>query len=153
MGSIALRIIGTVKNGRTSTADSGWGSLESEIVLAPEFAPGLTGLEAFSHALVVFYMEHDPDGEAPAVVRRPRGREDMPRVGVFAQRGRMRPNPVGVTAVEVVSVGDDRVRVRGLDAIDGTPVLDLKPYVPDFDRVESPRVPEWMDTLMAGYFR
>lgn len=152
MSSIALRIIGVVNNGRASTADAGWGALESEIVLAPEFAPGLTGLSAFSHALVIFFMEHDPDGEAPAVMRRPRGRADMPHVGVFAQRGRMRPNPLGVTAVEVVSVAEDRLRVRGLDAIHGTPVLDLKPYVPDFDRVCSPRVPEWMDTLMKGYF-
>ena len=152
MASVALRIIGRVENGRTSTADAGWGALESEIVLAPEYAPGLTGLGAFSHALVVFFMEHDPDGEAFALTRRPRGRADMPHVGVFAQRGRMRPNPVGVTAVRVLAVGEDRVRVRGLDAIHGTPVLDLKPYVPDFDRVESARVPEWMDTLMEGYF-
>lgn len=153
MSSIALRIIGTVRNGRTSTADADWGTVESDLVLEPEFAPGLTGLSAFSHALVVFFMEHDPDGEAPAVVRRPRGRADMPRVGVFAQRGRMRPNPIGVTAVEIVSVGEDRARVRGLDAIEGTPLLDLKPYVPAFDRVDGARVPEWMDALMAGYFR
>ena len=120
--------------------------------MKPECAAGLDGLERFSHVLVLFYMHLDPDGEAPAVVRRPRGRSDMPPVGVFAQRGRMRPNPIGVTAVRIVRVEPGRLTVRGLDALDGTPVLDLKPYVPVFDRVEGARVPEWMDRLMPGYF-
>ncbi len=151
MKDVTLRVIGTVENGRTSTDDADWGSLESSIVLRPECAAGATGLAQFSHALVVFFMHVDPLDEAPALVRRPRGREDMPMLGVFAQRGRMRPNPIGVTAVEVVRVEDGAVVVRGLDAIDGTPVLDLKPYVPAFDRRDATS-PEWMTRLMQGYF-
>jgi tRNA (adenine37-N6)-methyltransferase len=85
-------------------------------------------------------------------VRRPRGRADMPEVGIFAQRAKDRPNPIGLTAVEIVAVGEDRLTVRGLDAVDGTPVLDIKPYYPAYDRVESPRVPEWVGRLMRGYF-
>ena len=152
MPTIPLTVIATVRNGRTSTADSGWGAVESTIELCPEFAAGLQGLDQFSHALVLFYMHLDPDREPATLTRRPRGRADMPLLGVFAQRGRMRPNTVGITAVEIVRVEPARVTVRGLDAIDGTPVLDLKPYVPVFDRVDQPRVPEWVDRLMKGYF-
>ena len=76
----------------------------------------------------------------------------MPKVGIFSQRAKNRPNPIGVTAAEIVAVGHDYLVVRGLDAIDGTPILDIKPYYPHFDRIEAPRVPEWVDRLMKGYF-
>ena len=150
--AIPLEAIGRVSNGRTSTDDAGWGEVESRIELEPEFAPGLEGLDQFSHALVVFYMHLDPDREPPALVRRPRGRSDMPRLGVFAQRGRMRPNPIGVTTAEIVRLEAGALVVRGLDALDGTPVLDLKPYAPVFDRRDDARVPQWLDRLMQGYF-
>jgi tRNA-Thr(GGU) m(6)t(6)A37 methyltransferase TsaA len=148
---IRLKPIGTVRTRRTATTDKDWGALSSVIEVLPEFAAGLAGLEQFSHVLVLFYMHQDDGGEAPALTRRPRGRADMPLLGVFAQRGRMRPNRVGITPAEIVSVEPGRLTVRGLDAIDGTPVFDLKPYVPVFDQREA-RVPEWMDRLMAGYF-
>lgn len=152
MHDVSLQIIATVKNGRTSTADADWGAVESVIEMKPEFAAGLAGLEGFSHALVLFYMHLDPDREPETLVRRPRGRADMPLLGVFAQRGRMRPNPVGITAVEIVRVEPGRLTVHGLDAVDGTPVLDLKPHAPVFDRIEHARVPEWFTRLMRGYF-
>jgi tRNA-Thr(GGU) m(6)t(6)A37 methyltransferase TsaA len=151
MPDIELRPIGFVRNTRRGFGDEGWGAIESSIEVEPEFSPGLAGLEAFSHALVVFFMHQDP-GEPFAIQRRPRGRADMPLLGVFAQRGRMRPNPIGITTAPIVRIEPARLVVRALDAIDGTPVLDLKPYVPAFDRVEGARVPEWMDRLMAGYF-
>lgn len=152
MEHVTLRVIGIVRNGRASTADSGWGAVESAIELGPAYAAGLAGLDGFSHVVVLFFMHQDPDGEAPTLLRRPRGRADMPLLGVFAQRGRMRPNPVGITVAEIVRVEPGRVIVRGLDAVDGTPVLDLKPYVPAFDRREDRYAPEWMERLMKGYF-
>jgi len=76
----------------------------------------------------------------------------MPRLGIFAQRARHRPNPIGVTTVTIERVQDGVLTVRGLDAIDGTPVLDVKPHVPVYDAPTRPRVPEWIDRLMAGYF-
>jgi tRNA (Thr-GGU) A37 N-methylase len=76
----------------------------------------------------------------------------MPELGIFAQRAKHRPNPIGITAARVVGRDGAVLRVRGLDAIDGTPILDVKPYVPAFDRVDAPTVPEWMDRLMRGYF-
>ena len=149
---VELRVIARVRNGRSSAGDAGWGELESRIELDPAFAAGLEGLDQFSHALVVFYMHLDPDREAPTLLRRPRGRPDMPLLGVFAQRGRMRPNPIGVTAVDIVRVEPGALVVRGLDAVEGTPVLDLKPYAPVFDRRDGARVPDWLDRLMQGYF-
>jgi tRNA-Thr(GGU) m(6)t(6)A37 methyltransferase TsaA len=151
MDEVRLARIGTVRNGRDDSVDHRWGSVESAIEVEPAYASGLEGLDQFSHLLVIFYMHLDPDGEAPTLTRRPRGRADMPRLGVFAQRGRMRPNPIGVTPAEIVRLEPGRVIVRGLDALEGTPVLDLKPYTPVFDRREA-RVPEWMDRLMVGYF-
>jgi tRNA (Thr-GGU) A37 N-methylase len=76
----------------------------------------------------------------------------MPQVGIFSQRAKNRPNPIGVTAVQIVAVGHDYLEVQGLDAIDGTPILDVKPYYPHFDRIDATRVPEWVDRLMKGYF-
>ncbi len=151
MDQVTYEVIGEVRNGRDSAADAGWGAVRSCIVLRPAFAAGLAGLGQFTHAIVIFHMHRDPDRERPTLTRRPRGRPDMPELGVFAQRGRMRPNTVGVTAVAIERVEADRVWVRGLDAVDGTPVLDLKPYYPVFDRRDA-RVPDWVDTLMRGYF-
>ena len=146
------RVIAHVRNGRDSAADAGWGTVESVIELAPDCADGITGLEQWSHVIVIFEMHRDPDPEPATLLRRPRGRADMPRLGAFAQRGRMRPNPIGVTTVPIVRVEPGRVTVRGLDALDGTPVLDLKPYAAVFDRPAEPHGPEWFDTLMKDYF-
>jgi tRNA (Thr-GGU) A37 N-methylase len=85
-------------------------------------------------------------------VRRPRGQADMPELGIFAQRAKDRPNPLGITVVPLVAVTPEGLRVRGLDAIDGTPILDLKPYFPQFDSAPGARVPEWVARLMRGYF-
>jgi tRNA-Thr(GGU) m(6)t(6)A37 methyltransferase TsaA len=152
MRDVTLTVIGTVRNGRASAADQGWGSVVSTLEIAREFAAGLEGLEAFSHVIVLFYMHLDPDAEPATLVRRPRGRADMPALGVFAQRGRMRPNPVGITCCEIVRVEPGALVVRGLDAVEGTPVLDLKPYFPVFDRRDGARVPDWVNRLMEGYF-
>ena len=132
--------------------DEDWGSVVSEIELKPELADGLRQLDSFSHALIIFFMHQSSFKPESDLVRRPRGRADMPEAGIFAQRAKHRPNPIGITAVEIVSIEGNILRVRGLDAIDGSPVLDIKPYVPAFDRRDSATIPEWMDRLMQGYF-
>lgn len=143
--------IGTVVNGVDEETDFGWESVTSIIKLGPQLHGGLEGLHSFSHALVIYWMHLSTFDTAEHLVRRARGRSDMPQVGAFAQRAKHRPNPIGVTAVEVLSVSADELSVRGLDAINATPVLDIKPYVPAFDRRDG-NVPEWMDRLMEGYF-
>ena len=144
--------IGVVHNEVTEPTDEGWGHVVSEIVLDETFADGMDGIEAFSHVLILYWMHRAAEAEPVRMRRRPQGRADMPEVGIFAQRARHRPNPIGVTAVRLLCRDRDRLVVQGLDAINGTPVVDVKPYVPEFDAVESPRVPEWIHRLMEGYF-
>lgn len=144
--------IGVVRSPVSEAVDENWGQVVSEIHLSEDFAPGLTGIGEFSHVLVLFLMHEATFDEARHLIRRQRDREDMPLTGIFAQRARHRPNPIGVTAVRLLEVHGNVLRVQGLDAIDGTPVLDIKPYLPAFDRVESPTVPEWVNRLMEGYF-
>lgn len=146
---LKLRPIGYVHNGVTEPEDEGWGAVESELVLDEKYAAALEGISDFSHLLVVFWMHEAPP---PATMqRRPQDRADMPELGVLAQRARHRPNPIGVTAVELLGVHGNRLHVRGLDAINGTPLLDIKPYFPQYD-VRRARVPEWVGRLMADYF-
>jgi tRNA-Thr(GGU) m(6)t(6)A37 methyltransferase TsaA len=147
-----LEPIGVVESPVREAADHGWGSVVSRIAIAKDMAPGLRGLEEFSHVMVVFFMHEADFDPATDIVRRPQGRPDMPEVGIFAQRAKHRPNPIGITAAELIGVEGNVLRVRGLDAIDGTPVLDIKPYVPEYDRVKRPTTPEWVPRLMTGYF-
>ena len=147
-----LRPIGIVKSPVMEPVDEKWGDIISEIRLEPEYAGGLSGLEDFSHIQVIFYMHRAAWDPSADLVRRPRGRSDMPLVGIFAQRARHRPNPIGITTVPVIGISGNVIKVRGLDAIDGTPVLDIKPYNPGFDKQEDVKVPEWVSKLMKGYF-
>ena len=144
--------IGIVKSTATEPVDENWDHIVSEIHLAESLTPGLRGLEQFSHLIVLFCMHQATFNSKTDLVRRPRGRADMPELGIFAQRAKHRPNPIGITAVELTGIVGNVVKVKGLDAIDGTPVLDLKPYVPVFDRRDRAIIPEWMKRLMEGYF-
>jgi tRNA-Thr(GGU) m(6)t(6)A37 methyltransferase TsaA len=147
-----FRPIGIVRNDIKEPTDEGWGGVVSEIVLDQHLADGLDGIEQFSHVLVLFWMHRAAEAEPVRMRRRPQGRQDMPEVGIFAQRARHRPNPIGVTAVAMLRREGHRLTVQGLDAIDGTPVLDVKPYVPRYDAVASPIVAEWINRLMERYF-
>jgi tRNA-Thr(GGU) m(6)t(6)A37 methyltransferase TsaA len=149
---MTLEPIGLVVNGVAGARDAGWGEVVSEIRLRPELADGLFGLDEFSHAVVVFFLHKSGFDPASQLRRHPRERADLPKLGIFAQRARHRPNPIAITTVAIVRSEGASLFVRGLDAIDGTPVLDLKPHFPDFDSPRSPRVPEWVGRLMAGYF-
>jgi len=144
--------IGTVYNDVKEPTDEGWGGVVSEVVLDETLADGLDGIEDFSHVLILYWMHRAAEAEPVRMRRRPQGREDMPEIGIFAQRARHRPNPIGVTAVRLLRRDKNRLVVQGLDAINGTPVVDVKPYVPQYDTVESPRVPEWVARLMVKYF-
>ena len=144
--------IGVVKSNATEKVDHNWGEVISNIVIDEPLADGLKGLEDFSHVIVVYHLHEAGFLKEKHLVRRPQGRDDMPNVGIFAQRAKDRPNPIGITAVKLLSVNKNIVEVEGLDAIDGTPVLDIKPYYPQYDRRENAIVPEWVNTLMKDYF-
>ena len=151
MAGIAMTPIGHVANGVTVKKHAAWGEDVSAIALDEQYAPGLLGLEGFSHAIVVFYLDKANYVREKHLQRRPRNRDDMPLVGIFSQRTKDRPNRIGVTSVEVVSAANGELVVRGLDAVDGTPVLDIKPYYPAFDKRDA-HAPEWVDRLMESYF-
>lgn len=144
--------IGTVVSPVREGVDAGWGGVLAEVHVRSDLAGGLRGLAEFSHAVILFYMHEATFDLSRDLARRPRERADLPLTGIFAQRAKHRPNPIGLTAVEIVSVDGAVLRVRGLDAIDGSPVLDIKPYVPAFDRREGARVPAWMTGILEGYF-
>ena len=149
---LKLEPIGVVRNGVTAARDDEWGRVVSELQLRPELADGLRGLDQFSHVVVLFLMHDARFDPVTHLTRRPRDRADMPVVGIFAQRARHRPNPIGITTVELKRIERSSLFVRGLDAIDGTPVLDVKPHVPAFDAPAHPRLPDWVARLMEGYF-
>jgi tRNA-Thr(GGU) m(6)t(6)A37 methyltransferase TsaA len=147
-----LQPIAIVKTGVVEPTDENWAGVISELHVDPGYTEGLRGIEDFSHALIVFWMHRAAFDAATDLVRRPRGRDDMPETGIFVQRAKHRPNPIGITAVRILGCEGAVLSVRGLDAIDGTPVLDIKPYVPAFDRVDDARTPAWIDEIMKDYF-
>ena len=144
--------IGTVRSPVKQAVDRDWGKVVSEIHIEREFADGLIGIDSFSHAVIVFEMHQSSWTPTTDLVRRPQGRADMPLIGIFAQRARHRPNPIGITSVRLLAVEGGSLRVQGLDAIDETPVLDIKPYFPQYDCVADAQTPGWVGELMVGYF-
>ena len=148
---IELEPVGFVRNKVTDRKDVSWGDDVSSIVLEEQYVSGLKGLEDFSHVIILYWLDQACYVPEKHLQRRPQNREDMPLVGIFSQRGKDRPNRIGMTSVEIVSVSEDALVVKGLDAVDGTPVLDIKPYYPAYDKKDA-SVPEWVDSLMEHYF-
>lgn len=151
--SFEMLPIGVVKGGRDEPIDDHWGAVIAEVVLDDRFDPSaLDGLEEFSHIDVVYVFDRVDQSQVTVDARHPRGRTDWPSVGIFAQRAKGRPNRIGVTTCELLEVREQRLTVRGLDAIDGTPVLDLKPYMLEFAPRSTVRQPPWSVELMAEYW-
>jgi len=148
-----IEAIGHVTETRIDPSDDGWGGETATIVLADRFGPeSLIGLDQFSHVEVVSRFHQLTDDEVTTGRRHPRGNPDWPLVGIFAQRASGRPNRIAVTACQLVAVEGRRVRVRGLDAVDGTPVLDVKPVMHAFQPQGEIVEPAWVAELMAGYW-
>ncbi|AKU18445.1 SAM-dependent methyltransferase [Luteipulveratus mongoliensis] len=151
---IEVTPVGVVHGGRTTGEDDFWGDHVSHIELDPErfTADALASLDSFSHVLVVFQFHLVDPGTEEVGARRPRGREDWPLVGIFAQRAKRRPNRLGVTTCRVLDVDGLTVTVEGLDAMEGTPVLDLKPHLQEFEPRGERDQPSWSSELMTDYF-
>jgi tRNA (adenine37-N6)-methyltransferase len=149
-----VEAIGHVRGGRIDPVDDDWGRSRSIVALDEAwFGPdALAGLDGFSHAEIIFLFDKvDPAGIEKGA-RHPRGREDWPLTGIFAQRGKNRPNRLAVTVCKILSIEGTRLYVEGLDAIDGTPVLDIKPVMREFLPREEVRQPGWVSELMATYW-
>lgn len=154
MTTIALVPIGHVHGGREGPTDDAWAAVEARIHLDEKrFSSDATaGLADFSHVTVIYHFHRVGADEIETGARHPRGRQDWPRVGIFAQRGKGRPNRLGVTIVELLAVEGLVLRVRGLDAIDGTPVLDIKPCMSGFEPRGVLREPRWALEIMRDYW-
>lgn len=145
--------IGFVHGGRAAVADDQWGAVQASIELAGGLGPeALYGLADFSHIEVVFQFDQVPDSKIETGARHPRGNTDWPLVGIFAQRGKNRPNRIGLCTCRVIGVEGTRVTVEGLDAVDGTPVLDIKPVMREFLPRGEIRQPDWVGELMKDYW-
>jgi tRNA-Thr(GGU) m(6)t(6)A37 methyltransferase TsaA len=153
MTSFTVEPVAHVRGGRDAPEDDDWGASRARLELAPGFtAEALAGLDTFSHVEIVYVFDRVTEAQITRDARRPRGNPDWPRVGIFAQRGKNRPNRLGVTVCRIVRVDGTALEVEGLDAIDGTPVLDIKPvlggFLPRGEVVE----PAWAREIMAGYW-
>lgn len=138
---IVLNPIGYVKNEAVGDQVKDK-SRVSQIVLSDELIPALDGIAGFSYVYVIFWMNQIKEDKRLILKVHPRGRMDMPLLGAFATRTNLRPNPIGLTLVELIKVEGPTLTVRGLDAFDGTPVLDIKPF-DSWDIAEKARVPQW----------
>jgi tRNA-Thr(GGU) m(6)t(6)A37 methyltransferase TsaA len=154
MNSICVSPVAIVHNPRTTTEDDDWGDVVSEIVLEPSLPDeSLDGLETFSHAEIIFQFHLVDEGEAVCGARHPRENPDWPKVGIFAQRGRLRPNRLGLTVVRILRREGRSLFVEGLDAVDGTPVLDIKPMMEEFLPRGQIRQPDWTREVMKDYWK
>jgi tRNA (adenine37-N6)-methyltransferase len=154
MAHFEVEPVGHVAGGRVAPIDDEWGASRATIRLDPARfgAEALAGLEAFSHAEILFLFDRVGEGEVETGARHPRGRTDWPRVGIFAQRGKNRPNRIGVSVCRIVSADGVELEVEGLDAIDGTPVLDIKPVMSGFLPRGEVREPNWSREIMQSYW-
>ncbi len=143
---VTLRPIAVVRSPVKATGDwRDWSQVTSRIVIRPELADALLGLDTYSHIFVLFWPHLVPQEMRGCKHRlHPLDDPQYPLQGVLATRSQIRFNPILVTAVRLLSVKGNVLRVRGLDAIDGTPVLDVKPYIPYYDAVPDARVAQWV---------
>lgn len=142
---IKLKIIGTVSSEhREPIYQPGWAEAVTEIEIRPEYAEALDNLDEFSHIVVLYWMHRRADVE-PRLKVHPRGNQQIPLKGLFATRSPGRPNPLGLATVRLLERRGNILRVRGLDAIDGTPVVDIKPFIPGHDLANDAEVPPWIN--------
>ena len=150
---VTLSPIGIVNNSRKVVEDDNWGEIISIIELDSAITEeALLQIEEFSHAEIFYYFHLVDASKIEKGARHPRNNKDWPKVGFFAQRGKNRPNRLGATIVKVIKREGSQLFVQGLDAIDGTPVLDIKPVMKEFLPHEEVRQPAWATDLMKNYW-
>lgn len=149
----SIKPVAFVRNIRKAVEDDHWGAVVSTIELAENLQQeALAGISKFSHLDIIFYFDQVSDEKIQYEARHPRNNTDYPKVGIFAQRGKNRPNKLGLTTVELVEVRERILVVKGLDAIDGTPVIDIKPVMAEFLPRGKVKQPEWSTKLMEKYW-
>ncbi len=151
--NIQLKPVAFVKNSRKEITDDFWGNIVSEITLTEEFTEDVfKGLNEFSHAEIIFHF-HKASEPGIITSAHPRGNPDWPEVGIFAMRRKDRQNHIGLTNAEIIKCEGKTLTVKGLDAIDGTPVLDIKPVIKEFLPRGEIKQPKWATELMKDYWK
>lgn len=141
---IILKPIGFVRNEEKSHF-GGWNKIVSELVINEEYKDALKGLEDYSHLIVIFWMRNVKTCDLRHVPQGKKG--EVPEVGIFACRCPQRPNPIGITTAKLVGIKDNIITVKGLDVIKDTPILDIKPYTPQYDAAPDAKTPDWVNKL------
>jgi tRNA-Thr(GGU) m(6)t(6)A37 methyltransferase TsaA len=140
--SITLKAIGTVRSELKKSTNHDFKEVISEIVVDSSLTEALDNLDEFSHIIVIYWI-HKSTRPAPKKVH-PRGKPELSLMGVFATRSPSRPNPIGKATVRLLKRQGNILKVKGLDAIDGTPVIDIKPYIPGYDSIDNAKAPSWV---------
>ncbi|QPQ36008.1 tRNA (N6-threonylcarbamoyladenosine(37)-N6)-methyltransferase TrmO [Lysinibacillus sp. JNUCC-52] len=149
----SIQPVAIVNNNRKEIEDDNWGSIMSTIELTENFNElSLKGVDEFSHLEIIFYFDKVADEKIQYDARHPRNNKNYPEVGIFAQRGKNRPNKLGVTIVELIEIKQKTLIVKGLDAIDGTPIIDIKPVMREFLPKGDVKQPNWSTSLMDKYW-
>lgn len=150
----SIKPIAFVNNTRKDILDDNWGSVISTIELERNInEASLKGINEFSHLEIIYLFNKVSDDKIQYEARHPRNNKDYPEVGIFAQRGKNRPNKLGVTIVELIEQKQRILIVKGLDALDGTPIIDIKPVMKEFLPKDEVRQPEWSISLMKNYWK
>jgi len=153
---IKLNPIAYVKNSRTEISDDYWGGIISEITLTEDYdESAFKGIEEFSHLEIIFYFDKAENDKIKTGSHHPRNNTNWPEVGIFAQRGKNRPNQLGLSLVRLIERKEKSLFVKLLDATDGTPVLDIKPVIKEFlpEPGEEIKQPDWAEELMQNYWK
>ncbi len=144
-GTITIKPLGKAKNNVTKPTLPGWKDITTEIVIDKRYTKGLDGIEDYSHVIIVYWMDREKECH---LKHHPQGKKDVPFVGVFACRCPQRPNRIAISTVELVGRKENVLTVKGLDIINDTSILDIKPYTPQYDKVEKAKVPNWVNKLV-----
>src|SRR3989344_6799839 len=141
---ITMHPIGFAKNSERKHF-GGWAGILTDIEIDAKYKDALFGLEEYPHLIAVYWMH---DVKTCDIRHVPQGKVgEVPGVGIFACRCSQRPNPIGISTVEILGIKDNIVTVKGLDAVEGTPIVDIKPYTPQYDTVVSAKTPDWVNKL------
>ena len=144
MEGINLKPVGFVKNNIKEPRFGNFAGEISEIIVDKKFAEALNGIEEYSHVIIVYWLNRV---KKSVITHRPQGNPNVPIVGIFACRCPERPNPIAITTVKLIAHEGNKIRVKGLDILDGTPIIDIKPYWPQYDKVENEKIPGWVNKL------
>lgn len=144
MEEINLKPIGFVKNNIKEKRFGNFSDEISEIIVDEKFTEALNGIDDYSHVIIVYWMDKVKE---KVITHRPQGNPDVPIVGIFACRCPQRPNPIGITTVRLIGHEGNKIKVKGLDILDGTSIIDIKPYWTQYDKVEDAKIPDWVNKL------